>query len=788
MPLSFEAFINDLDSAGLLAAGELRAFCDGLPPKRRADDAQGLAKELVRAGKLTRYQAANALQGKAKHLVFDEYLILAKIGEGGMGQVYKAQHGRMKRVVALKLLPPLAASRAPEATDRFRREVQAAARLEHPNIVTAYDAGEAHGVPYLIMQYVEGCDLATLCQRRGALGVAESLGYILQAARGLAYAHGQGIVHRDIKPSNLVVDAHGTLKILDMGLARIVAGSASPAAARSGLTDTNQTMGTVDYMAPEQAKDAKRADQRSDIYSLGCTLYRLLINDNVYGGETLVQKLMAHIEQPVPALRSKRPDVPDTVDMVFRKMVAKMPEDRYQNMQQVIAALEACLAKGDFPRGNSDTAIWQPGEALASPQPDGNPQPTSPSMQATQVTAAAGIHGNRTVVKLTEVVTSEKTRRWTAQVVGGLFVTVIGPILVAVLMKFLDRPDIPAVPNAPAAGAAATPVGPITSKSTTTTKAPDGEPAEAVAPFDGAQARVHQEAWAKHLGVMVEANNAIGMKLVLIPPGEFIMGATPEEIEAELEHVNRPNVQGRIRSSGPQHPVTLTRPFYCGASEITVGQFRRFINATGKRTDAEQDTEAEHTWKDPGYPVFDELPVTCISWRDAVAFCDWLSDQEHFVRANLAKKRPAGYRLPTEAEWEFACRAGTTTPFAVTGKLDEFGWFRSNSGLQAQPVASKRANLFGLHDMHGNAAEWCHDWYAESYYTLPVPSDPSGPDGGSWRVYRGGSFHTIPAASRSAARYFALPNDHLLATGFRVVRDVVPTPKGGLPRPGTPSP
>ncbi|HEV3024763.1 MAG TPA: protein kinase, partial [Pirellulales bacterium] len=185
--MSFEQFVNDLDSTGLLAANETRALVDGLRAEKRPRDAQGLAKELVRAGKLTRYQATNVLQGNAKHLRFDDYVILDKIGEGGMGQVYKAQHDRMKRVVALKILPPLAAARSPEAVGRFQREVHAAARLEHPNIVAAYDAGEAHGVPYLIMQYIEGSDLASLAGERGTLGVGESLGYILQAARGLAY-------------------------------------------------------------------------------------------------------------------------------------------------------------------------------------------------------------------------------------------------------------------------------------------------------------------------------------------------------------------------------------------------------------------------------------------------------------------------------------------------------------------------------------------------------------------------------------------------------------------------
>ncbi len=335
MALTLDQFVTRLQESGIIPADTLEK---SLPPHAAPKDPGELAKQLIKQNLLTKYQAQEVYQGRGKGLVIGGYTILDKIGAGGMGQVFKAQHRRMDRLVAIKMLPASFTKDA-SAIARFERETKAAAKLLHSNIVTAFDADQAGGVCFLVMEYVEGIDLAQRVQQQGRLSVDQAVEYILQAARGLEYAHKKGIVHRDIKPANLLLDAEGTVKILDMGLARL---NDPSAAAQDGLTQSGQVMGTVDYMAPEQAFDTRHADARADIYSLGCSLYRLLVGENVYGGETLVQKLLNHREAPIPDLRAKRPDVPRRLDAVFQRMVAKKPEKRFQTMSEVAAALAAC--------------------------------------------------------------------------------------------------------------------------------------------------------------------------------------------------------------------------------------------------------------------------------------------------------------------------------------------------------------------------------------------------------------------------------------------------------------
>jgi serine/threonine protein kinase len=258
-----------------------------------------------------------------------------------MGEVFKARHQRMDRIVAIKVLSREATA-WPESVKRFEREVRAAAKLMHPNIVTALDAGEEDGLHYLVMEYVDGEDLSEFARQNGPLPVERVVDCILQAAHGLEYAHSQGIIHRDIKPRNLLIDKAGTVKILDMGLARLPKVFCSQS--KETLTIGDGIFGTCDYIAPEQADDPHSADRRADIYSLGCTLYCLLIGEPPFQRKTAVQTVLAHREDPVPSLRRARADVTTALDAVFQRMLAKSPKDRHPSMTEVIAELGRCVA------------------------------------------------------------------------------------------------------------------------------------------------------------------------------------------------------------------------------------------------------------------------------------------------------------------------------------------------------------------------------------------------------------------------------------------------------------
>jgi len=340
-----EQFIKHLEDSGILSGDTLKDF---ISPKATPKDAKELARELVRKNKLTKFQADEVYRGKGKSLILGNYVLMEKIGAGGMGQVFKARHRRMDRLVAVKLLPE-AMTRETAAVARFAQEVKAAARLRHTNIVAADDADQADGVHFLVMELVDGIDLSALVKKDGPLSVEKAINCILQAAQGLEYAHAEGVVHRDIKPANLLLDRKGTVKILDMGLARIesVGNAIGDAAAPGELTNTGTIMGTVDYMAPEQAVDTRSAGARADIYSLGCSLFFLLTGKVIYDGDTVMKKLLAHRNQPIPSIRAVRFDVPERLEMIFRKMVAKKTRDRYQSMTEVIAELRRCTASQD---------------------------------------------------------------------------------------------------------------------------------------------------------------------------------------------------------------------------------------------------------------------------------------------------------------------------------------------------------------------------------------------------------------------------------------------------------
>lgn len=301
-----------------------------------------LAEELQRRGWLTAYQVQQLRDGAGHTLVLGQYILLELLGQGGMGQVFKARHRIMKRVVALKIILQSQLA-SPAAIHRFHREIQAVAQMSHPNVVVAYDADQVDDTHFFVMEYVEGVDLAKLVKQHGALPTLLACEYVRQAALGLQHAHDRGLVHRDIKPSNLLVTTSdvpagrpGVVKILDMGLARLRQSCASGSDAPS-LTKTGAVMGTPDYMAPEQARDSRSVDIRADLYSLGCTLHFLLTAQAVFPADTLQEKFYKHwFEAPPPIDQA---NVPAELAGLVQKLLAKRPEDRYQTPAELAGAL-----------------------------------------------------------------------------------------------------------------------------------------------------------------------------------------------------------------------------------------------------------------------------------------------------------------------------------------------------------------------------------------------------------------------------------------------------------------
>ncbi|MFN0017325.1 MAG: serine/threonine protein kinase [Pirellulaceae bacterium] len=272
-------------------------------------------------------------------LQLGQYRLVRRIGIGGMGVVYKAWHDRLNRHVAIKFLPPGKTFHQPDI-DRLHQEMKAMGNLDHENVVFAIDANECEGVHYLVMEYVEGQNLSQLVDNHGKLAIADACELIRQTAVGLAHIHARGLVHRDLKPSNIMLDDLGRVKILDMGLAKL---RAERFLENKELTNTGYILGTSDYLAPEQAADAHSADIRSDLYSLGCTLFKLLTGQAPFGGKaygSVTKKILAHAQTPPPHLSGFRSDAPQELELLLGRLLAKDPDQRPADPQEILPILK----------------------------------------------------------------------------------------------------------------------------------------------------------------------------------------------------------------------------------------------------------------------------------------------------------------------------------------------------------------------------------------------------------------------------------------------------------------
>ena len=588
---------------------------------------------------------------------FPQLEILELLGQGGMGAVYKARQPGLDRLVALKVLPPGIGYDAAFA-ERFKREARSLARLNHPNIVAVYDFGEAAGLYYFVMEYVDGVNLRQM-ERAERLAPREALGIVVQVCEALQFAHDEGIIHRDIKPENILLDKKGRVKIADFGLAKLLA----KAPTDFTLTQPEQRMGTPAYMAPEQLERPAEVDQRADIYSLGVVFYEMLTGELPLG-------------RFAPPSQKFQVDV--RLDEVVLKALEKEPARRYQHASEVKTDVE------EISRGP---------QAAAAPAPAAAQHPGKGRQTRTAWIVAAIIVGALVLLALVAV-----------PIVGGLGVLLLRP-------KTIMRPAEPPGPEE----------GPI-EWSVPATVPTAGTQLAPAAPTAAAPAEL-----TLNLG-------GVTARMVLIPAGNFMMG------------------EGEDR-----HAVTISKPFYLGVTEVTQAQYEAVMGAN------------------PSEYKGATTPVECVSWDDAAEFC-----------RKLSEKTGQTVRLPTEAEWEYACRAGTQTEFsfgADPSALGDYAWHGGNSGYYPHPVGRKKPNAWGLYDMHGNVHEWCADWYGE-YPKGPV-TDPTGPASGTVRVLRGGSWgYDKPINFQCANRQVSAPTDRFRRNGFRVVVSVPGPPVPAAPAAG----
>lgn len=364
MAATSESFLELLEKSKLLSAEKLAAV-RSIAQEIDSKDPRALAKTLVLQDILTRWQAAHLLAGRSSFYI-GKYKLIDQIGRGGMGGVFLVEHTMMNRTAALKVISRQL-GKDPAALERFLTEARAIAALDHTNIAHAYDVDKEGERYYLVMEYIEGHDLQRMVEDEGPLDCEQAVDFIRQAAEGLAHAHGRNMIHCDIKPANLLVNRQGVVKILDMGMARLVGRG------QNGSDSNERLQGTVDYMAPEQAMDSPNLDHRVDIYSLGCTLYFVLTGKAPFPEGSIHERLLKHQTQEPRAIGELRPEVPNDLVEICRKMMAKEPADRYQSAEELSQVLGAWRPpptqklKRAVPLEADEAAVVEPEEEEETP-------------------------------------------------------------------------------------------------------------------------------------------------------------------------------------------------------------------------------------------------------------------------------------------------------------------------------------------------------------------------------------------------------------------------------------
>jgi formylglycine-generating enzyme required for sulfatase activity/tRNA A-37 threonylcarbamoyl transferase component Bud32 len=663
---------------------------------------------------------SSATEMLAEGSVLGNYRIVRLLGAGGMGAVYLVEHVEVKTRHALKTIRTEFA-RKPGFEKRFLREAKLAARLKHPHIVACTDTGVADGVPFLVMDYIEGpagepLNLRQLLDQRRERGELldedEAAAVGLEICKALDYAHSfrdaeitSGIIHRDLKPANILLDKDTKLYIADFGLARTLgekfeesiiqahalSRSLSEDATLKGQASiSTDAVGTYDYMSPEQ-REGKTADARSDVYAMGVILYELLTGRKVIG-----------VIKPPSEVRPGLDPMWD--EIILSRCLSYDPADRYTTAGTMCRAIEGVRLQR---LGKQAPAVF-PSTVTGADKPR-----EIAKIAKLIVTIAAGIASLLAVAGLLKWLSNSNQKPITPEQQTGRVAPTNLPAFVVLPPSNSETPVIQSVAQPQSVATTMLQPSVVSAQLATAT---------------------HQAGDLYTVGL----GGGVNMDFAWIPAGEFLMGSPTSETDRS--------------DTEAQHRVTLSKGFWMGRTEVTQSQWERVMGSN------------------PSNFKGANLPVEMVSWNDC----------QDFIRQLNGKVEMGNWKasLPTEAQWEYACRAGTTTPFHYGSSLDASmanfdGNYPYGGGAKGEyrqkttEVGSFRPNAWGLYDMHGNVWEWCQDWYGN--YGSEVVRDPTGPDSGSRRVLRGGSWFYISGYCRSAFRFRYVPGFRGNGYGLRLV-------------------
>lgn len=794
-----------------------------------------------------------------------DFKILKEIGRGGMGVVYLAEHLLTGRKEVLKVLNERLMTNR-EARKRFDQEIKCIASMNHETIVRCYTVKQLSSSLVLCMEYVSGTNLHQFINNNGPLPIHVACGIAAEVCKGLQHAMDNGLVHRDIKPSNIMLyksDGKIKAKILDFGLARLQSRDNA-----KGLTNDGTLLGTLEYISPEQCLNAASADIRSDIYSLGCTLYHMLVGHPPFSGSS-GELVLAHSQAIPPALNLIRPEVPSQLAGLVSKLLAKQPDRRYPSPRAVISDLQPFVQRHNKPKVHPPASLTTPvttkprsvnkaAETLSSeavgkgdtsvelvkPLPDNVTSPKSPEpLQANHLPASLPDADslNSTATHQSAAVRRISNTTWVASAVAIICLASLlfyGTLMVrtkqatiafeglpenakvevdgeVVTLNWEDRHAtinvLPGSRQVQVEVDGTTVIGETVKLGTRETKTisitteeskqlaiisdvndtkqgnsdsaaiasltPLLRPQPATVPFSQENAARLQADWAKFLGVPDVFTDKRGITFRLIPPGEFTMGSTQSEINQTITLLHASEESAKfIRSEAPQRIVAITEPFYLATEELTQLQFLSVSSYNPSRYTA-QGTDAQQL---TGINTM-QLPVERVSHDEAIDFCSRINRYYQLCSPSVVPSydhRLTGYRLPSEAEWEFACRAGSNEWFWSGDSPNTITRFENTNGTIGIPkeVGKTTANPFGLFDMSGNVREHVADYFesnqsGETKLVIDPLVQPN--KDRTYSIVKGGDYYFTPMIGRPASRYATLadtPSQY--TTGFRVAMSI----------------